>query len=193
VSESAVPPANDRAPEAREEALELAHHHPGRLRVRADALRDDAARIESVTRLLDGAPGVTRVVHNARTGSFLVEYEPGHTEPEELVARIASAAGLLSPFDPRARKMPVQPAMTLIDGVRGLNAITSELTGGRADLRAVVPAALAGLAAYSFSREKVRLPRWDNLLWWSYSIVTALHENEVLHRTPPDDGGSPSP
>ena len=193
MSESAVPPANDRAPGAPEEALELAHHHPGRLRVRADSLRDDAARIESVTRLLDGAPGVTRVVHNARTGSFLVEYEPGHTEPEELVAQIAKAAGLLSPFDPRARKMPVQPAMALIDGVRGLNEITNQLTGGRADLRVVVPAALAGLAAYSFSREKVRLPRWDNLLWWSYSIFTALHENDVLHPTAPDDGGSPSP
>jgi hypothetical protein len=89
--------------------------------------------------------------------------------------------------------MPVQPAMALIDGVRGLNEITSQVTGGRADLRVVVPAALAGLAAYSFSREKMRLPRWDNLLWWSYSIFTALHENDVLHRPGVDEGGPSSP
>ncbi len=190
MSESAIPPANDAAPE---EALELAHHHPGRLRVRADALRDDAARIERVTRLIDAAPGVTRVAHNPRTGSFLIEYEPGHIDPEELVEQIAEAAGLLSPFDPRARKLPVQPAMALIDGARGLNEITNQLTGGRADLRVVVPAALAGLAAYSFSREKVRLPRWDNLLWWSYSIFTALHAGDIQREPSAGSGGGAPP
>lgn len=193
MSGSVVPPSNDAEPT---EALELVHHHPGRLRVRAESLRDDEKRIDRVKSALDGMPGITRVVHNAATGSFLVEYEPGLAEPDALVVRIAEVAGLLSPFDPRAQKPPPRTSMTIIDGARGLNAVANELTGGRADLRVVVPAALAGLAAYSFSREKMRLPRWDNLLWWSYSIFTALHSHEIQTATgekPTGDGGGPIP
>jgi len=193
VSESVVPPANDAAPT---EALELVHHHPGRLRVRAESLRDDAARVDRVKSALDGMPGITRVVHKADTGSFLIEYEPGLAEPDAVVVRIAEVAGLMSPFDPRARKAPDRTSTAIIDGARGLNAVANELTGGRADLRVVVPAALAGLAAYSFSREKMRLPRWDNLLWWSYSIFTALHSHEIQAATgekPTGDGGVPVP
>jgi hypothetical protein len=193
VSESVVPPANDAE---LTEALELVHHHPGRLRVRAESLRDDEKRIDRVKAALDGMPGITRVVHKADTGSFLIEYEPGLAEPDAVVVRIAEVAGLLSPFDPRARKKPAQTSTALIDGARGLNAVANELTGGRADLRVVVPAALAGLAAFSFSREKMRLPRWDNLLWWSYSIFTALHSQEIQAATgekPTGDGGVPVP
>jgi hypothetical protein len=74
-----------------------------------------------------------------------------------------------------------------------LNAVAFELTGWRADLRSLVPAALAGAAAYSFVYGKgPRLPRWDNLLYWSYSIFSALHSKEIERKasaapaTPPD-------
>jgi len=53
------------------------------------------------------------------------------------------------------------------------------VTGGRADLRGIVPAALAGLAIYSFIEEKNRMPRWDNLLYWGFNIFTLLHRREI--------------
>jgi hypothetical protein len=197
VSSSVVPPANDAQVDgAVEEALELVHHHPGRLRVRAESLRNDEPQIDRVKASLEGMPGITRVVHNEKTGSFLVEYEPGLAEPDAVVVRIAEAAGLLSPFDPRAERPPRKTSTAIIGGARGINAVAHELTGGRADLRVVVPAALAGLAAYSWSREKMRLPRWDNLLWWSYSLFTALHASEIERATgvkPTGDGGVPVP
>jgi hypothetical protein len=188
VSSPVVPPANDAAPT---EVLELVHHHPGRLRVRADVLRDDAELAERITRALDGVPGISRVLHNARTGSVLIEYEPGLADPEQIVERIAGTAHLVSPFDPRAARPAARPASALIDGVRELNAITHELTGWRADLRSVVPAALAGAAAYSFAFGKgPRLPRWDNLLWWSYSVFASLHAREISRAgaEPPPEG-----
>jgi hypothetical protein len=177
VSSSVVPPANDAEPT---EVLELVHHHPGRLRVRAEVLRDDAELAGRVTRALDGMPGISRVTHSARTGSLLVEYEPGLVEPDAIAERIAHTAQLISPFDPRAAKPIFRPASALIDGTRELNAIAQELTGGRADLRSIVPAALAGVAAYSFAFGKGhRLPRWDNLLWWSYSVFASLHARDM--------------
>jgi len=177
LSSSVVPPANDAAPT---EVLELVHHHPGRLRVRAAVLREDAELAERVTRALDETAGILVVTHNPRTGSVLVEYEPGLVEPDAIALRIADAAQLISPFDPRAAKPVFRPAGALIEGTRELNAIAHELTGGRADLRSIVPAALAGAAAYSFAFGRgPRLPRWDNLLWWSYSVFASLHAREV--------------
>jgi hypothetical protein len=185
VSTSVVPPANDAAPPRPEEILELAHHHPGRLRVRADVLRSSQehsaeALAAQVREALEGVSGIRSVAHNARTGSLLVEYEPGLLEPDVIATRIAEIAGLVSPFDPRAARPVFRPASAVIDGTRGLNAIAEELTGGRADLRAIVPAALAGAAAVSFLFGKgPRLPRWDNLMWWSYSVFASLHARDI--------------
>jgi len=193
VSAPVVPPANDAAPT---EALELVHHHPGRLRVRADVLRDDAELAEAIARELEALPGIVRVTSNARTGSVLVEYEPGLAEPEGIVERIARTAHLMSPFDPRAARPVARPASALIDGARGLNSIVEELTGSRADLRSIVPAALAGAAAYSFVYGKgPRLPRWDNLLWWSYSVFASLHAREISRAgaAPPPEGAIETP
>jgi hypothetical protein len=194
VSTSTVPPppANDGAPH---EILELVHHHPGRLRLRAEALLSDSPRATAALEAVQAMPGVAKVTHNPQTGSLLVEYEPAHIDADAIVERIAAAAGLISPFDPRAQRAPVQPSNVLIDGARDLNAVAFELTGWRADLRTIVPAALAGAAAYSFMYGKgPRLPRWDNLLWWSYSVFSSLHAKEIARRTgapatTPEEGG----
>ncbi len=182
MSGSVVPPANDGAPT---EVLELVHHHPGRLRVRAAVLRDNAPLAERITAALEGVAGVREVAHNPRTGSLLVTYEPGLAEPDMIADRIAETAQLISPFDERASKPIFRPAGALIEGTRELNAIAQELTGGRADLRSIVPAALAGAAAYSFAFGKgPRLPRWDNLLWWSYSVFASLHARDIAAGAP---------
>jgi hypothetical protein len=163
--------------------------------VRAEAFQSaDSPTAAAAIEAIQAMPGVTNVVHNAQTGSLLVTYEPAQVEPDAVVERIAEAAGLVSPFDPRAQKAPVRPASVLIDTTRELNAVAFELTGWRADLRSIVPAALAGAAAYSFVYGKgPRLPRWDNLLYWSYSIFSALHSKEIERKTgatatPPDGG-----
>ena len=174
------------------EALELVHYHPGRLRVRAEIFRADdgrggeaAARVRSA---LESLPGIVQVGHSLRTGSLLVEYEPGLAEPDAILARIADAAGLeryRADADPLSRRK--QPAIVAIDAARELNAIAYELTGWRADLRSLGPAGLAALAAYSFRYGKEdRLPRWDNLLYWSYNLFVGLHREELERDKTPD-------
>ncbi len=166
--------------------LELAHHHPGRLRVRSDALcrpdRDPAARqrFENVRTILEMTRGVRGLRLAADAGSILVEYEPGEVDPNELIDTIADAADLEPPLSEEERaKHEVRPSAYAIGAARRLDRLTRELTGGRADLRDVVPMAMTAVAAYAFVTKKERLPRWDNLVYWAYSIFLALHTDEI--------------
>jgi hypothetical protein len=158
--------------------LSLIHHHPGRLRVRADVFRsgDAASRARAA---LDAMPGITDVTHSPRTGSLLIEYEAGLADPETILSDIAAAADIDPPSgDPRPRGR--EPSLVAIDAAREVNELVHEMTGFRADLRTLVPAGLAALAAYSFAfHEDDRLPRWDNLLYWSYNVFSALHRREI--------------
>ncbi len=172
------PPAEPPRP-APKGILELVHHHPGRLRVRAELFRKSPEAAAHAREAVEPLPGVQRVTHSERTGSFLVEYQPGLVEPDDLVTRIADAAELawLGEDGVRIRQ---QPALIAVGAARELNDLTFELTGARADLRTLVPAALAALGAYSFLYHKdTRLPRWDNLAYWAYNIFVSLHRREI--------------
>jgi hypothetical protein len=159
--------------------LELVHHHPGRLRVRADAFRLRPEVLDRVRDAIEGLPGITRFSPGRRTGSLLIEYQPGLVEPDDVVTRIAEAADMdwLGEGSVRAR---YEVGLLAVGVARELNDITMELTGSRADLRVLVPTAIAALGAYSFAYGKEpRLPRWDNLLYWSYNIFVSLHRREI--------------
>lgn len=132
--------------------------------------------------MLEGTPGVRNVRHNTRTGSLLVEYDPGMADANALLSRIANAAGLGEPLSPReARRARRSQANRAIDLAREANALTYELTGWRADLRLIAPVALAGAGIYSLVRNhpNSRLPKWDTLFWYSYNVFTALHAREI--------------
>jgi hypothetical protein len=170
-------------PGAHREALTLIHHHPGRLRVRAVAFQDEQAGARVVA-ALEAVPGIGAVKHNARTGSILVEYEPGLAHPEAVLSRIAAIADLDPPTDDRPRGR--EPAIVAIDAAREVNELVDEITGHRVDLRSLVPMGMAALAVYSFAYEGgTRVPRWDNLLYWSYNIFTQLHRREIDKRAKP--------
>jgi hypothetical protein len=162
------------------EALELAHHHPGRLRVRADSLCNAEDVAQAIREALDALPGIVSVKYTAQTGSFLVEYEAGLADADEIILRIAETADLDPPLDEAAlRELRARPALLAIGATKELNRLAEEVTGGRTDLRTLVPTALAGLAVYSFLQEKQRMPRWDNLLYWGFNIFTQMHRREI--------------
>lgn len=162
--------------------LRLVHHHPGRLRLRAEGIDEERAR--GVHAALETVLGVLGVRHNLDTGSVLVEYEPGKIDPSQLVDRVALALGAERVLDETGATKPTEPAAVVKQTAAVLDALTREITGGRADLRVLVPAALGAAAAYSWVEGKgPRLPRWDNLLWWSYSVF--VHWNSPPTPTEP--------
>ena len=121
------------------------------------------------------------MTEDERTGSLLVHYDAVRVEADELVGAVANATGLN--VKPRRRVPPSEReyiALRVIEATKKLDDLTFEVTGGRVGLGMVVPATLAGMSAFAFVVDKKRrMPRWDNLLYWSYTIFTALHEPEI--------------
>jgi len=173
--------------------IEFVHHRPGRLRVRSDALFADAEdsplRVARIREAITTVHGIRSVAYNGRSGSVLVEYVPGDVEPDAVVDAIGRAAGLpiaRQPEDDRARRPSL--AERILAFGREIDARTAALTGGRADLRTLVPGAMLGMAAFSFVVKKERLPRWDNLAFWAFTIFNNLHGG--AERRPTHDGSA---
>src|SRR5262249_46198612 len=108
-----------------------------------------------------------------------------------ILRTIADAAGLDMPSDdPRPRGR--EPAIVAIDSAREVNDLVSELFGDRIDLRALIPAGMFALGIYSFLYHKdTRLPRWDNLVYWSYSVFYQQFQTEIGESAAQTHGGVP--
>lgn len=123
--------------------------------------------------------GVTRVESNAFTGSLLVEYLPDVVEPGAILAAVAGAGGLAGVVDAHAvRRGGPDAATAIIDLVKKVDRTMKEVSGGRAGLGTIVPAGLAASALF-FLMRRPEQPRWDNLLYWSYSIFRDLHRDII--------------
>jgi Heavy metal associated domain 2 len=160
--------------------LRIAHHHPGRLRVRAEAFVDNSNGAKAARAGVVRIHGVRSASFDARTGSLLVEYEPREVGINALVARIGELSGLevLSPSADGSAADRIQRF------ARKLDAATRSLTGNRLDLGVVIPGGLVGVAVYSFLKSShTRVPRWDSLVYWAYSVfVHASHASGARTR-----------
>src|SRR5690242_8179209 len=112
-----------------DDAIEIAHHHPGRLRLRSGAFGPKRGCADRARRALDGTAGVIRVTEDERTGSVLVCYEPSRVEVDELVGAVAEATGLVV----RVRKKlpPTETervALRLIEVMKELDDLTLKAT-----------------------------------------------------------------
>jgi hypothetical protein len=164
--------------------------------MRADAFMGEGSKdvLAAVRAAMEAVPGVARVEHSALTGSLLVEYEPGLAEPDAILSRVVSAAGLdRVVLDGADRDHRGELVDSVVWAVRGLNSAAREITGGRADLRELVPAALLATSVWSLltNANGPRAPRWDNALNWSYAIFMDWHRRAVERKRGDDGGASP--
>jgi hypothetical protein len=154
-----------------ERVVAIVYHHPGRLRLRGSVLernRSAAARLHDA---LGGMAGVRRVMHNAAAGSLLVEYSPEAIDADVILDAVLDA-GI------RLDETPRRPdaSRAVVDVARGLNAQVGEATRGATDLHGIVSFALGVGAVTSLVFSKhARWPRWDNLLYWSYTFFRDVH------------------
>ncbi|MCW5831423.1 MAG: hypothetical protein KIS78_03065 [Labilithrix sp.] len=153
--------------------LEIAHHHPGRLRMRTAAFVDSLPAAERTRVGLARTRGVRSTAHDPRTGSLLVEYEPRAVDANQLIRCACELSGL----ELTARAEPRSSAARhVVDFVREVDRRAESLTGGRLDLGVLIPGGLVALGVYSFFKSShARLPRWDSLVYWSYSIFVHAH------------------
>jgi len=161
----------------------LVHHNPGRLRLRGDVLTQSASVAARMRDALSGIHGVGRVVHNATSGSFLVEYAPETTDADVILSAVADAGVRL---DEKQRRADASRA--LVGAARSLNANVGAATRGAADLHGVVSFTLGvGAVASLVLGGQPRWPRWDSLLYWSYTFFRDVHLRDLERsvRRPP--------
>jgi len=175
-------------PSGKDEPLCLIHHHAGYVRVRATAfLRPDEGSpvVTAARTAAESVPGFRSWSHNPKTGSVVIEYDPGALEPDDLLRHIAKSAGLPGVEVATRGKMTREELVSsFLNKVQGMNQTVSHLTGGRADLRELTPAALAVVSVVSFivNDERSRLPHWMSALYRGYRIFMHWHRPEVRTR-----------
>lgn len=126
-------------------AAEVAHAMPGRTRLRLPDRRGDAAFFASMASGLLSLPGVFDVETRPLTGSVLI----AHFNPLDELGDAARTAGLFN-----LRPAPVAPSLDL---------------KVEFDPKLIVALALAGLAIWQISREKV-VPPALTLLWYASNL-----------------------
>jgi hypothetical protein len=124
---------------------ELAHAMPGRTRLRLPDRRGDAAFFASIASGLSSLPGVYKVETRPLTGSVLVQ----HFSTLESLTEAARNSGLFNIGAISAAPKP-EPKVTF-------------------DPKLFVAFALAGLAIWQMSREKVAPPALT-LLWYASQL-----------------------
>jgi heavy-metal-associated domain-containing protein len=186
-SKPAEPSLASEAPLKRE-PLRLVHHHPGYLRIRADAFLQAQANSPIVTAARTAAeavPGFRSWSLSPKTGSVVIQYEPGKLEPDDLLKHIAGRAGFRGvEVATRHKANRRELVSNFLNEVQSVNRAIGELTGERADLRELVPLALVAVSALSFvvNDERGRLPHWFGALYRSYRIFYQWHRREIQTR-----------
>ena len=171
-----------------DEPLLLVHHHPGYVRIRAEAFRqaeEGSAIVTAAQTAADTVPGFRSWSFNPKTGSAVIQYETGKVEPDDLLKHIAKRAGFRDVEIATRTKVNRQEAVSqFLSTIQGINRVIDQLSGGRADLREVAPAALAAMSIVSFilNQNRGRFPEWSGLLYHSYRVFMHWHRPEVRTR-----------
>jgi copper chaperone CopZ len=79
--------------------FDLAHHLPGRLRLRSAVLKGNALASEEARRHLAQIDGVTSAQANPSTGSVLLEYDPNVISPSNVSDVLATHGYALGPTE----------------------------------------------------------------------------------------------
>jgi hypothetical protein len=167
-----------------DDRLRVVHHSQGRLRLRAPRLRAAPDLARRVVETLESEAGVSAVRWAPVTGSVTIEYETHRVQLPRLVQTVLVAGdfGGVEVDAPIVGLAAVTDGDRVRDGLARLNDSLHLLTSGRLDLRAAVPGALAGLGLLTFALRKKSLPRWYDLLFWSF--VTFVNLNPAAPREP---------
>jgi hypothetical protein len=169
--------------------LRLLHYHPGYLRVQAAAFvgpPEDGSTVTAARAAVEHVPGFRRWSHQPRTGSVVIEYEAGAVEADDLLKHIAKSAGLGGLEKAQRRSLNRKELVNaVLDTVTDINRVVGQVTAQSADLRELIPAALAATSVVSFvigPENRGRLPRWDSALYRGYRIFMQWHRREVRSR-----------
>jgi hypothetical protein len=164
---------------------------PGRIRVRLHREHRSSADLQQIERDLSQQDGVTSVATNARTGSVLVHYDRHALSNDDLMPMLHDAgivAAEILGADEVAEDLAegvVEHSSTasgIMDALTDLDRRLSEATGGRVDIKLLVPAGLSLLALRQIMTSGFGLAEVPGyvLLWYTFDSFYKLHQRKSV-------------
>lgn len=142
----------------------LAHHSPGRARIRVAARRGDTSYFDRVRDSFSQCPGIRHLDVNPSTGSILLHHSLGI---EEIVGfGRENELFDLEESSPRRRS----PLARLGGSLRRLDQHLARSTGGSLDLATIAFVVFAGGAVVQLARGKALAPA-STLAWYAASLL----------------------
>jgi hypothetical protein len=190
----AAPDANGHA--AHHHALkhhraELAHHVPGRLRIKIKAARDNMPLLESLRHVFAGVPGIDGVVLKPSSGSVVLHYDP--ELEREMEARFATYRAAAPAEAPHARPGDEVEALAeqieaeaeylagrsewahaVVEFFKESDRIVRAATGNAIDLKIVLALALAVVTFLGVGAEAAT-PMWVTLVLFALNHFLETH------------------
>jgi len=160
------------------------------MRVRLHRNQRDPAELAQIQHRLAGRDGVSAVATDARTGSVLVTYDHHALSKDDLktmlfdvgvIARdVLGAEGV--PEDLGLEAAPHSSTATgLLDALTDLDQRVSKLTGGRIDIKLLVPAGLGLIGLRQIMTSGLGLAEVPAyvLLWYTFDSFYKLHQRRT--------------
>jgi hypothetical protein len=157
---------------------DLAHHVPGRLRLKVAAGRRRPDVLEGIQRAVWPLEGVRAVDINPMTGSVLIEYQGDAQTFPQYIADHGQRSGVFTLHRP-GLEPPTGLARAITDVTHRVNGVVRETVHGAADLRELLPIAIGLYAVFAVDRA-VGAPLWLSLLFFSFSSYQGLHPTEEI-------------
>jgi hypothetical protein len=193
----------------------IVSHAPGRMRVRLHPEQRDPVAMAKLEQELGGRAGVASVATDPRTGSVLVHYEDASVSKDDVLDMLLDAGVValdLLGAEEAAEDLAGEGAgrgvadhsagaVAILDAVTDLDHRISRLTGGKFDLKLLVPAGLGLLALRQVMLNGFGLGQVPGyvLLWYTFDSFYKLHQRkseakvgkaaEQILEAAPDDSG----
>ncbi|MBV8771858.1 MAG: hypothetical protein JO166_05940 [Deltaproteobacteria bacterium] len=151
----------------------VAHHIPGRIRVKLDHVT--ANLLDEARNRLLGLDGIRTVEINPATGSILILYSPanGRDILDTLAQRLTGLVGFASD-----RKSAIgdysTTATALVATVKQADDELRSRSGGLIDLKLLFPLSMVALAAVTLPTS-LQTPLWLSFLMFGYSSFESMH------------------
>lgn len=160
------------------QTLNLEHALAGRARLRLPRPRTQDDVLAAASRVRS-AQQVHHVEANPATGSIVIQYDSA--DPIDDILEELRGLGLeimVSSAVSELSELQRSQGAKVVENVLGrANAQLQKITDGKADLRLVVPAAFAVLAARQFLKDtgRMRNASWYQLAYWAFDSFHKLH------------------
>jgi len=170
-----------------ERYIQLAHHVPGRTRVRLAWLREQPEEAQRVAKQLAELEGIREVRVQPHTGSVLCLHEPT-LELEAIVQELQRITEVKAVLMLGEKKPPLPQPPPRGSGVgneiiglfRQIDRDVMRATSGHLGLATLTVAAFAGVGVVNTAvTGTLPLPPWYSLAWWSFRTLWTV-EREML-------------